>query len=188
MYNVLIWHHFCIIKRSPQQGQLTTPLPHVITISFLWWEHLRCSLLTSYKHIICCCCLVPKSCLTLCDPVDWSPPGSSVHGSFQLRILEWVAISSFKRSSWPKDWTCGCCIEVGFLTAGSQGEPLYNKILLTVITMPYVRFPRTYSSHNWKFIVFDQYLLIFSTLSGVVPDNRHSLIPWVWFFFFRFHI
>ena len=38
-----------------------------------------------------------KLCLTLCDPVDCSPPGSSVHGIFQTRILEWIAISySFK--------------------------------------------------------------------------------------------
>ena len=34
-----------------------------------------------------------QSCLTLCDPVDCSPPGSSVHGILQARILEWVAIS-----------------------------------------------------------------------------------------------
>ena len=38
-------------------------------------------------------CLVAKSCLTLCDPIDCSPPGSSVHGISQARILEWVAIS-----------------------------------------------------------------------------------------------
>ena len=37
--------------------------------------------------------LVAQLCLTLCDPIDWSPPGSSVHGIFQARILEWVAIS-----------------------------------------------------------------------------------------------
>ena len=39
-------------------------------------------------------CLGTKSCPTLCDPMDCSPPGSSVHGIFQARILEWVAISS----------------------------------------------------------------------------------------------
>ena len=37
--------------------------------------------------------LVAQLCLTLCDPMDGSPPGSSVHGIFQARILEWVAIS-----------------------------------------------------------------------------------------------
>ena len=41
---------------------------------------------------------VAQSCLTLCDPVDCSPPGSSVHGILQARILEWVAIS-FSRGS-----------------------------------------------------------------------------------------
>ena len=43
--------------------------------------------------------LVAKSCLTLCNPVDCSPPGSSVHGISQARILEWVAISSSRGSS-----------------------------------------------------------------------------------------
>ena len=48
---------------------------------------------------------VAQSCPTLCNPMDCSPPGSSVHGIFQARILEWVAISFSRRSSWPRDWT-----------------------------------------------------------------------------------
>ena len=48
---------------------------------------------------------VAQSCLTLCDPMDWSPPGSSVHGILQARILEWGAISSSRGSSQPRDWT-----------------------------------------------------------------------------------
>ena len=47
-----------------------------------------------FPEIFCCCCLVSKLCLTLCNLMDSSSPGSSVHGIFQLRILEWVAISS----------------------------------------------------------------------------------------------
>ena len=54
--------------------------------------------------------LVTKSCLTLCDPMGCSPPGSSVHGFSQVRILEWVAISYSKGSSWPRDQTCISCI------------------------------------------------------------------------------
>ena len=50
-------------------------------------------------------CLVAQSCQTLCYPMDCSPPGSSVHGIFQARILEWVASSFSRRSSWPRDWT-----------------------------------------------------------------------------------
>ena len=49
--------------------------------------------------------LVAQSWLVLCNPVDGSLPGSSVHGISQARILEWVAISFFSRSSWPRDWT-----------------------------------------------------------------------------------
>ena len=44
-------------------------------------------------------CSVAQSCLTLCNPVDRSPSGSSVYGIVQARILEWVAISSCRRSS-----------------------------------------------------------------------------------------
>ena len=53
-------------------------------------------------------CLWAKSlqlCLTICDPMDCSLPGSSVHGILQARILEWVVIS-FSRGSPPRDWTC----------------------------------------------------------------------------------
>ena len=45
-------------------------------------------------------------CPILCDPMDGSPPGSSVHGILQTRILEWIAISSSRGSSQPRDWTC----------------------------------------------------------------------------------
>ena len=48
---------------------------------------------------------VAQWCLTLCDPVDCSLPGSSNHGIFQARILEWVAISFSRRSSLPRNWT-----------------------------------------------------------------------------------
>ena len=47
-----------------------------------------------------------QSCPTLCDPVDCSLPGPSVHRIFQARILEWFAISSSRRSSRPRDQTC----------------------------------------------------------------------------------
>ena len=48
---------------------------------------------------------VAQSCPTLCDPVDCSPPGFSVHGILQARILEWVAISFSRESSRPRDRT-----------------------------------------------------------------------------------
>ena len=48
---------------------------------------------------------VTQSCPTLCDPMDCSLPGSSIHGIFPERILEWVAISFSRGSFWPRGWT-----------------------------------------------------------------------------------
>ena len=48
--------------------------------------------------------LVTQSCPTLCDPMDCNPPGSSIHGILQARMLEWVAIPSQLRN-WTQDWT-----------------------------------------------------------------------------------
>ena len=53
---------------------------------------------------------VAQSWPTLCDPVDCSPPGFSIHGIFQAWVLEWVAISFSRGSSWPRDWTRVSCI------------------------------------------------------------------------------
>ena len=47
-----------------------------------------------------------QSCPTLCDSMDCSAPGSSVHGILQARTPEWVAMPSSRGSSWPRDWTC----------------------------------------------------------------------------------
>ena len=65
-------------------------------------------------------------CLTLCVPKDCSPPGSSVHGILQARILEWVAMPSSRGSSQTRDQThisCGSCIAGGFFTAEPPGKP-----------------------------------------------------------------
>ena len=48
--------------------------------------------------------------LTLCDPMDYSSPDSSVHGIFQARILEWAAVSSSRGSSQLTDQTCISCV------------------------------------------------------------------------------
>ena len=57
------------------------------------------------------CCLVTESRPdSFCDPVDCSPPGSSVHGISQARILEWITTSFSRGSSQPRDWTWVSCI------------------------------------------------------------------------------
>ena len=53
---------------------------------------------------------IAQSCLTLSDPLDCSLPGSSVHGIFQARVLEWVALSFSRRSCQRKNWTWVSCV------------------------------------------------------------------------------
>ena len=75
-------------------------------------------------------CPHAQSCPTLCDPMDCSPPGSSVHGIFQTRILEWVAISYSRGSSQPKDQTyisCASCIGRQILYHYATWEALLPK-------------------------------------------------------------
>ena len=67
-----------------------------------------------------------QSCLTLCNPMDCSPPGSSVHGILQARILEWVAIPLSKGSSQPRDRTqisFSSCTASRFFTTEPLGKP-----------------------------------------------------------------
>ena len=66
--------------------------------------------------------LVSKSCPTLCDAMDCSPVGSSVHGILQERILEWVSISFSKGSSQPRNWTQVSCIAGRFFTNWAMRE------------------------------------------------------------------
>ena len=68
---------------------------------------------------------VAQSCLTLCDPMDWNPPGSSVPEIFQARILERVAISLSRGSSWPRDQTQVSCIAGRFFTIWVTGKILF---------------------------------------------------------------
>ena len=60
--------------------------------------------------------MLTQSCLTLCNSLDCSPPGSSVHGILQAGILEWVAISFSRGSSQPRDRTRVSCIAGRFFT------------------------------------------------------------------------
>ena len=60
--------------------------------------------------------LVTQSCLTLCNPMDYRPPGSSVHDILQARVLEWVAVSFSRGSSHPRDQTWVSCIAGRFFT------------------------------------------------------------------------
>ena len=78
------------------------------------------------SHVLMCESEVAQSCLTLCDPMDCSPPGFSVHGIFQARVLEWVAISFSRGSSWPQDRTKVSCIAGRHFTLWATREAQYS--------------------------------------------------------------
>ena len=70
---------------------------------------------------------VTQSCPTLCEPVDYSLPGSSVHGVFQARIREWVAISFSRRSSQLRNWIWVSHIVGRCFTIGATREVKMNR-------------------------------------------------------------
>ena len=82
----------------PPPGDLLDPgiKPRLLHLLHCRW------ILNSQNHLGSLCVLVMQSCPALCDPMDCSLPGSSVHGIFQARILEWVAISFSRGSSRPR--------------------------------------------------------------------------------------
>ena len=77
----------------------------LIGVKPLYTVVLVSALQQSESTICCVLCLVAQPCLTLCNPMDCSLPGSSAHGILQARILEWVAMPSSRGSSQPRDQT-----------------------------------------------------------------------------------
>ena len=90
-----------------------------------WAQELLC---LPKAFIISCAVLCSaqslQSCTTLCNPMDCSPQGSSVHGILQARILEWVVMPSSSGSPWFGARTWVSCIAGGFFTHWATGEAL----------------------------------------------------------------
>ena len=71
------------------------------------------------------CVLPPQSCLTLGDPMDYSPPGCSIHEVFQARILEWVAISLSGDLPHPGIYSVSPALQANTLPSELLGKPFY---------------------------------------------------------------
>ena len=108
-----------------------------------------------------CFVLVAHSCLTLYGPMNCSPPGSSVHGILQARILEWVAIPFSRQSSWPREHTWVSCIAGGFFTFWTTREVQY--ILLVRIKSQ----ERITQKHEYK-------------ETGIIGDHLRVFLPHMW--------
>ena len=126
----------------------------ILSLSFLSLHFIYIYLHT-HTHTCCYCCLVARSC-RLCDPMDCSPPGSSVHGISQARILEWVAIFFSMGSSWLRDQTWITCI-ADTLLLSQYGRPyiwwsklkyicIFNKCSILVLKTSLFPLPNVYSS------------------------------------------
>ena len=123
-----------IEKLTKQPFNLHIPSCYSYFSSPQWrkWHVLRntCSCFSCTSNV----CMSAKSlqlCLTLCNPMDCSPPGSSVHGILQARIREWVAMPCSRGSSQPRDQTCVSyvsCIGRWSLCHGAMCEALTQPI------------------------------------------------------------
>ena len=105
-------------------------------------------------------------CLTLCDPVNCSPPGSSVHGILHTRILEWVAISFSRGSSQPKDQT-----HVSYVSCIGRQLRLYSQCICgTLFLTELISLIKFLSKFKSK-IIFDRMLYLsqnyFATMVNV---------------------
>ena len=81
-----------------------------VTLSRMFWLWARWVVSGTHQTCRVCARSVTQSCPALCHAMDCNPPGSSVHGILQARVLEWVAISFCRGSSPPRDWTQVSCI------------------------------------------------------------------------------
>ena len=107
------------------------------------------SLLCRNTCILVNCSIVQLlSCVLLFrNPMDCSPPGSSVHGISQARILEWMAISFSRESAWARDWTHISCIAGRFFTAEEPSLLRYSTFLIV------------HSSWTWRHLFCCAYFL-----------------------------
>ena len=127
--------------------------------------------------------MVTKLCLTLCNPMDGSPPCYSVHGILQARILEWVAIPFSRGSSQPRDRTHVSCLAGRFFTTEPPGRHptmLYLKIFFFFffIYAYLTAFSFFLLSHPFKKIYYILILLFIYLAVLGLSCAMWDLVPW----------
>ena len=107
-----------LLKTTPGTSLVVQCLGICLAMRGTWVPYLVRKL-GSHRCVCVCVCVWERESLsgpTLCNPVDCSLPGSSVHGILQARVPEWFAISFSRGSFWPRDWTPVSCIAGGVFT------------------------------------------------------------------------
>ena len=110
-------------------------------------------------------CVPAQLCLTLCNPTDCTPPGSSNHRILQARILGLVAVPSSRGPSWPRDWTCISCTAGGFHTAKPSGKLVSIWVSKHLLNKP---------------LLFDLFMNCLPTLSSPKPSSSISSFVFGW--------
>ena len=93
-----------IYMKTPRKGKSRESSERRPVVASGWWKNEEWGFPSC-----CCCCLAAKSCSALLDFMDCDPPGSSVQGISQTRMLEKIAISFSRGPSRPRDQTCVSC-------------------------------------------------------------------------------
>ena len=107
--------------------------------------------------------------------MDYSSPGSSVHGILQARIPEWVAIPFFRGSSWPRDRTQVSCIAGSFFTAWATREAFSNRILTPEEIVVYLQGKASVQWENIQLLPKPIYILELRKLEEIgLPKLKQS--------------
>ena len=137
------------------------------------WLYAWCILMLKVK--------VTQLYLTLCDPMDCSPPGSSIHGILQARTLEWVAIPYSRGSSRPKDGTLVSCIAWRIFTMWTTREAP------CLCYFPFFNLKQCWS--KYPYIRMLTYWSLYFYMDRMLPKMENFPQPWMSVFplFPQFH-
>ena len=129
--------------------------------------------------------LVAQLCLTLCNPIDRSPPGPSAHGILQARTLEWVAVSFFKRNYRKKESEVAqecptLCDPMNYSLPGSSIHGIFQAGILEWVAISFSH------SDGYIFLFLLCLLLLFFSQLFIRPPHTTILpscisFPWGWF-------
>ena len=138
---------FLIFCPCCMASRIWVPQPEIKSLQ--WKPRVLTTWITKEVPIcFLCACSVTQLCLILCDPMNCSLPSSPVHGVLQVSRMEWVAISPFRESPWPRDQTGISCISC-----------IGRQIILPLshLGSPFAFFIRYLLNHY----LFIQYLILF---------------------------
>ena len=124
---------------------------------------------------------VAQLCPTLCDPMDCSLPAFSIHRIFQARVLEWVAISFSRGSSWPRDWTQVSRITGSHFTVWATSEVIIYWVAMLFMNL----LPKSASIFLFgnEYCVLKEILIILQILTDIWHWHAWQCYSWIPFGF-----